>query len=293
MAGQVDTDLAGKTVLITGSNNPYGIGSGVAKAFAAVGARIFLHYFRKKERDTSGAAPDTPGEYFYRAQQAKPPDEVLAAIEGLGGQAFTWEADLSHPEAIPALFDEAEKLLGSVEILVNNAAHWEGDTFVPSGGDLVNRFFETWTDRPAGITPASIDRLFAVNARAVALTMAEFARRNVARGAHWGRIINLSTEGAHVFPSEVSYGASKLALEGYTRSAAMELGQFGITVNTVSLGPIQTGWITPELERQILPKITLGRIGTPGDVADVVVFLASRQARLVTGQTIYVGGSSM
>ena len=60
-------------------------------------------------------------------------------------------------------------------------------------------------------------------------------------------------------------------------------------MNVVSLGPVQTGWITPELERQILPSIPLGRIGTPEDVADVVVFLASSQARWVTGQAIFVG----
>lgn len=105
-----------------------------------------------------------------------------------------------------------------------------------------------------------------------------------------GRIINLSTAAAEKFPSEATYGASKYALESYTRSAAAELGQFGITVNVVSLGPVQTGWITPELQREILPTIPLGRIGDPQDVADVVLFLASDQARWVTGQKVYVGG---
>jgi 3-oxoacyl-[acyl-carrier protein] reductase len=70
----------------------------------------------------------------------------------------------------------------------------------------------------------------------------------------------------------------------------MELGRFGITVNVISLGPVQTGWITPELEREILPTIRLGRIGRPRDVADAVLFLASEQARWITGQKIYVGG---
>jgi 3-oxoacyl-[acyl-carrier protein] reductase len=102
--------------------------------------------------------------------------------------------------------------------------------------------------------------------------------------------VNVSTAGAERFPSEVTYGASKFALESYTRSAASELGRFGINVNVVSLGPVQTGWITPELEREILPTIPLGRVGHPDDVADVVVFLASDQARWLTGQRIYVGG---
>jgi 3-oxoacyl-[acyl-carrier protein] reductase len=153
-----------------------------------------------------------------------------------------------------------------------------------------NELVELWTKRPSTIDAGIFDRLFAVNTRAVALMMAEFTRRHVERGANWGRIVNISTAGAEVFPSEISYGASKLALEGYTRSAALELGQFGITVNVLSLGPVQTGWITPELEKEILPTIPLGRIGRPEDVADVIVFFASEQARWVTAQKIYVGG---
>ncbi|MGO9256391.1 MAG: SDR family oxidoreductase [Bryobacteraceae bacterium] len=176
------------------------------------------------------------------------------------------------------------------ESLRANAAYWEADTFVPSGAELHNQLVELWTDRPNRITADGFDRLYAVNTRAPALIMAEFARRHVERGARWGRIINVSTAGAERFPSEISYGASKYALESYTRSAAMELGKFGINVNVVSLGPVQTGWITAEVERAILPTIPLGRIGNPEDVADVVVFLASEQARWVTGQKIYVGG---
>jgi 3-oxoacyl-[acyl-carrier protein] reductase len=220
----------------------------------------------------------------------KPPDEVLQAIRELGGQAQSWEADLADPKVIPKLFDKAESAFGPVDVLVNNAAHWEADTFLPSSDILVNKFVELWTAPPASITARSFDRLFSVNARGAALLMAEFAKRHIERKAPWGRIINVSTEGAYCFPSEISYGASKLALEGYTRSAALELGQFGITVNAVSLGPVQTGWITPELEKEILPSIPLGRIGKPEDVAPIIVFLASEQSRWVTGQKIYVGG---
>lgn len=284
----IETGLKDRVVIVTGANNPYGVGAGVAKAFATQGAGVFLHYLRldrNASRDTA-----SPGEEFYSAQRAKPPDEVLKIIRDMGSQAHAWEADLSDPTAIRALFDQAEKALGPVEVLVNNAAHWEADTFIPSDNTLQNRLVELWTNRPESITPGSFDRLFAVNTRAVALLMAEFARRHIARGADWGRIINVSTAGADRFPSEVSYGASKFALESYTRSAALELGQFGITVNAVSLGPVQTGWITSELEKEILPTIPLGRIGSPDDVADVIVFLASDQARWVTGQRIYVGG---
>jgi 3-oxoacyl-[acyl-carrier protein] reductase len=140
------------------------------------------------------------------------------------------------------------------------------------------------------LTAESLDRHLAVNARAPALLMAELARRLHARGAGWGRVVNVSTDGARGFATEVSYGSSKHALESLSRAAAKELGRFGITANVVSLGPIQTGWITPELEAQIAAQTPLGRVGRPDDVADVIVFLASQQARWITGQVIHVGG---
>ena len=218
------------------------------------------------------------------------PDEVLRAIDVVGGRARAWESDLADPATIPRLFDDAERAFGPVDVLINNAAHSEIDTFIPPGKNLRNTLVELFAERRDPISVESFDRSFAVNTRAVALLMAGFARRHVARGAVWGRIVNVSTAGAYMFPSEVSYGASKLALEAYTRSAASELGQFGIAVNAVSLGPVQTGWITQELERRLLSSIPLGRVGTPEEVADVIVFLASEQARWVTGQTIFVGG---
>lgn len=205
-------------------------------------------------------------------------------------QTCAFETDLSDPASVPMVFDRAEATLGPVEVLVNNAAYWEADTFLPSNTELSNTLVELYTDRPPSIAAAAFDRIFAVNTRAVALMMAEFSRRHIERRAPWGRIINVSTDGARCFPSEITYGASKFALESYTRSAATEIGKFGVTVNAVSLGPVQTGWITPELEQAILPTIPLGKTGHPEDVADVIVFLASDQARWLTGQRIYVGG---
>ncbi len=287
----INTALDDKVVVVTGANNPHGIGAAVAKAFAAQRAKVFIHYLRgKKSAHSDLRNISSPGEAFYYSQQVQSPEEILKAIHDVGGQADAWEADLSDATAIPKLFDQAEKALGPVAVLVNNAAHWEGDTFLPPGADLANKLNELWTDQPRSLSAGSFDRIFDVNTRAPALLMAEFARRHIKRGARWGCIVNVSTAGAYCFPSEISYGASKLALEGYTRSAAAELGQWGITVNAVSLGPVQTGWITPELEKEILPTIPIGKIGTPEDVADVIVFLASEQARWMTGQRIFVGG---
>jgi 3-oxoacyl-[acyl-carrier protein] reductase len=288
----IDPGLKERVVAVTGANNPHGIGAAIARAFAAHGAKVFLHYFpvRHKDIDPADAESQDFGEVFYYAQGAKSADEVLASLTDLGAEASAWQADLSNADIIPRLFDEAEEALGPVEILVNNAAAWTADTFIPSGQDLPNRMVEAWTDRPTQITRESFEKNFAINTRGAALLMAEFVSRHIAAGRSWGRIINISTDGARCFPSEISYGASKLALEGFSRSAAVELGQFGITVNILSPGPIQTGWITPEIERQAVADTPLGRIGHPEDVADIAVFLASEQARWVTGQLIHVGG---
>ncbi len=280
----IDPGLNGKVVLITGANNPYGIGAATAKAFAAQGARVFLHFFRSSPTHSEPEQTRGPGKAFFNAQQSKTADEVLQAIHQSGGKAAAWEADLADPANIPELFNQVEAVFGPVDVLVNNAAAWEGDTFLPSGGEAVmNRFVST-------VSAASHDHNFAVNSRAVALMMAEYARRFVQRGAEWGRIVNVSTDGASAFPGELSYGASKHAMESYSRAAAIELGRYGITVNVVSLGPVQTGYIPPEMTEKLRKEIPLGRVGKPEEVADAIMFLASEQAGWITGQLLYVGG---
>jgi 3-oxoacyl-[acyl-carrier protein] reductase len=225
----------------------------------------------------------------YDTNRARSADEVVQAIRASGGQAEAVEADLADDATIPLLFDRAEALFGAIDILVNNADHCEQNTFIPTSqlGPMVVApdGYPTLT-----ITAETIHRHFAVNSRAVALLMAEYARRRIEQGKHWGRIITISTDGAPGFPGTISYGASKYAAESYTRAAAIELGKYGITSNIVSPGPIQTGWITPELEEHIVAETPLGRVGQPEDVAGVIVFLASEQGRWVSGQMISVSG---
>ena len=116
----------------------------------------------------------------------------------------------------------------------------------------------------------------------------EYIQRHIDRQANWGRIINLTTVLGH--GANISYAASKRALVSYSMSAAEELGKYGVTVNVVCPGATQTGYITPENEEWIVKKTPLGRLGNSEDIADVITFLASEQARWLTGQLIYASG---
>ena len=290
----IDPGLTRKVAVITGGNNPYGIGAAIAKAFAFQGASVFIHYFRQKTDiptdKSSNNGFDKPGLPFFYEQQRKTADDIVESIRKDGGQAESWECDLGEPEKISEMFDAAAKTFGHVDILVNNAADYAADTFLP---DIALKGEQSlWEGGPlkSTISAESHDRHFGVNTRAVALAMAEFARRLIITNRAWGRIINISADCAWGCPGEISYRASKYALESYSRSAAAELGQHGITVNVISPGPVQTGYIAPEIEEALVPEIPLGRIGKPEDIANAALFFASDQAGWITGQLLFVHG---
>ena len=147
------------------------------------------------------------------------------------------DADLSDPATPAMLFDLAEQQLGPVDILVNNATGWLADSFAAAQTDRLGRSLEP-------VTAAGWTRQFSVDAMAPALMIAEFARRHIARGADWGRIIGLTSGGDLGFPEEVSYGAAKAAQVNYTMSAALELAPYGVTANMVHPPVTDTGWVT-------------------------------------------------
>lgn len=282
----IDPQLQSKCVLITGAN--HGIGAATAKAFAEQGAKVFITYYRdtcphsEAELEQAREA-GTGGPLLYFAMQQQPADPLIHDIRAQGGIAAAHEADLGNPESIPLLFDLCEAELGPVDILVNNHTYCVLETFDPA---LV-------TDEGFNVhlpTAECIDAHFAINARAYALMMSEYLRRYLERKARSGRIINTSTDAAHAHAANISYAASKHAIESYSRSAAAEMGKYGITVNIVAPGPIQTGYIRPDFAADIAANAPLRRVGRPDDVADVIVFIASEQARWLTGQLLYVGG---
>ena len=282
----IDTQLKNKVVLITGAN--HGIGAATAKAFAEQQAKVFITFYRESCRFSEKELEESRlggigGETFFRAMQQTTPEPLVQEIQVEGGICTAHEVDLSDPAVIPQLFDRCEGALGPVDILINNHTYCVLETFDPG----------VVTDEGFGIhlpTPAVIDAHFAVNARAYALMMTEYVQRYLKRKAGSGRIINVSTDAAHAHAANISYAASKHAIESYSRSAALELGKYGITVNIVAPGPIQTGYLTPQQADSIAANTPLGRIGHPKDVADVIVFLASEQAHWLTGQLLYVGG---
>jgi 3-oxoacyl-[acyl-carrier protein] reductase len=291
----IDTGLTNKVVIVTGAN--HGMGAAIAKAFAKEGAMVLITYYRFSAEaygdisEEEVAKATEPGRAYYCKMQMQTADHVVAAIEESGGSCMAIEADLVNTANIPMLFEQAEKHFGPVDVLINNAAYGKCDTFIPQDElDKQPSFLGQFPKVP--ISAETHDAHFAVNSRAVVLMMAEFAKRYIARKAKTGRIINISSDGAHGYSEVVSYYASKWAAESFTRAAAMELGPYGVTVNTVSPGAVNTGYLPLDLEKEGIKSLPLRRPGKPEDIANAVIFLTSQQAEWITGQVLQVGGGN-
>jgi 3-oxoacyl-[acyl-carrier protein] reductase len=194
--------------------------------------------------------------------------QVVVGIQAKGGKALAVQTDMSQVAEARRLVIDTVKQFNRLDILVNNAGK-----FMPKPLD--------------DTTEEEFDSVIALNAKGPYFAMQEAAK--VLKDG--GRIVNISTGGTHLhFPGATAYLGSKAALEQYTKGLAQELASKGVTVNTVSPGFTETGMMTEEY-RQIGIQLTpMKRLGVPKDIADVVAFIVSEEARWLTGQTIQVGG---
>ncbi|MGX1128937.1 3-oxoacyl-[acyl-carrier protein] reductase [Streptomyces glaucescens] len=229
-----------------------GIGRAVARRLASEGARVGVHYSRNET-----AAKET-----------------VDGIEAAGGSAFTIRTELGVPGDADTLWRAFDEHADGVDILVNNAGI--------AGPGLIHE-----------VSEADYDKVFAVNAKAPFFII----QKGLERLRDGGRVINISSGVTKVaFPGMISYAASKGAVEVLTLTLAQSLGSRGITVNAVSPGTIETDihpWMAdPAAKAHAAGFSVFDRVGQPADVADVVAFLASDDARWVTGQNIDVSGGS-
>jgi len=247
--------LDGRRALITGGSK--GLGRVMAQSFAEAGADVIIASRTREDCEKAAA-------------------EIA---ESTGRRAMASAVDVNNSDALKRLASEIETALGPVDILVNNATGWVPDTFTPSQADRLGRSLQP-------VTAATWEQQFKVDAMAAALMISEFARRHIARGADWGRIIGLTSGGDLGFPEEVSYGAAKAAQTNYTMSAALELAPFGITANVVYPPVTDTGWVTDAVRQEVARHRELIHIATPAEVAEVIAYLASDAAGLITANVL-------
>ena len=265
----INYGLKDKVAIITGANNPWGIGATTALAFAREGAKVVLVY-KKVDRPYDISKIDRNGVDRYYHANAGNADTVESKLQAIHADYLILESDISNEESVKEIYSAVLDKYGRVDVLVNNAA-----TDDENGLDTIEK-----------ITQKVIDDTFAVNVRGSILMIKEMINHH----KDYGRIINLSTDAAQIFAGQITYGASKATLEALTRSIALEVAQYGITVNCVAPGPTQTGWIDEEFEKVVVPLIPMGELIEAEDIAQTILFLASEQARMLTGQVIKVSG---
>jgi len=196
--------------------------------------------------------------------------QVVANIEAKGGKAIAVQADMSKVADAGRLVKDTVKEFGRLDILVNNAGMF---------------IYKPLVD----MTEEEFDSMFALNAKGPYFALQE-AAKVIKKG---GRIVNISTDGTHIgFAGATAYLGSKGALEQFTKGLAHELAPMGITVNTVSPGYTATDMLPADPTfRQIGEQASpFKRLGTPEDIADVVAFVVSDEARWLTGQNLHAGG---
>jgi len=227
-----------------------GIGRECALALARAGARVVVG-----------------------ARSAEKLDSLVTEILAAGGEAHAVALDVTSNESVKGAFAEAEKAFGPVEILVNNAG-------ITKDGLAMRMSAEAWSD----VLDTNLTGAF----RCIQAVMRGMMKKR------WGRIINVSSVvGLAGNPGQANYVSSKAGLIGLTKSLSQELGSRSITVNAVAPGFIETAMteaLSDEARDVITSKIPLGQIGSPSDIAHAVCFLATDEARYITGHTLSVNG---
>ncbi|MCI0388053.1 MAG: glucose 1-dehydrogenase [Acidobacteria bacterium] len=244
--------LRDKVALVTGSSQ--GIGRAIALRFAQEGADVVINFNR------------TP----------KGAEEALAEVQAAGRRGLIVQADLGNTADIRRLVSSAVEHFGRLDILVNNAGL---ETHAP--------FWE--------VTEENYDKVLNVNLKGVFFAAQAFVQ-HLMKTKRRGKIVNISSVHEELpFPNFTAYCASKGGLKMLTRNLSVELGPLGININNIAPGAVETPINTkllndPQKLGALLSQIPLGRLGQPGDVAGLAVFLASDDADYVTGSTYFVDG---
>jgi NAD(P)-dependent dehydrogenase (short-subunit alcohol dehydrogenase family) len=248
----VDIDLGGKVALVTGASR--GIGRETAVRLARAGARVGVNYHRSK-------------------------DEALDVVREIGDDAIAIRADVADPAQTESMINAILQRYGRIDVLINNAATFEMNPF---DGDDYAHWQRAWR------------RTFDLNVFGAA--NAAFLAMHAMRKNGGGKIINVASRAAFRGETEFAdYGASKAALVNLTRSIARGCAKDNIVASCVAPGFIETDMARSELDahrEEIERQIPLGRVGSVGDVADVILFLASPMADYLNGATIDVNGGS-